>query len=66
MPGTSSVLLCELNSEGSLNKTEELIFQINQINLSLNKTRSCEGIKFMSRLKTWCLDGKENKGNGGN
>ena len=60
------MLLCKLNSEGPLNKTEELFFQIDQINLSLSKTRSCEGIKLLSRLKTWCSDGKENKGNGGN
>ena len=30
------MLLCGLNSEGSLNKTEELFLQIDQINLSLS------------------------------
>ena len=32
--GICSVLLCGLNSEGLLNKTEQLFLQINQINLS--------------------------------
>ena len=33
--GTCGVLLCGLNSEGPLNKAEELFLQIDQINLSL-------------------------------
>ena len=35
--GNMDVLLCGLNSKGSLKKTEELFLQIDQINLSLSK-----------------------------
>ena len=48
--GTCGVLLCGLNSEGPLNKTEELFLQIDQIKLSLSKMTQFTDLLFTKYL----------------
>ena len=48
--GTCGVLLCDLNSESPLNKTEELFLQIDQINLSLSKMTQFTYLLFTKYL----------------
>ena len=48
--GTCGVLLCDLNSESPLNKTEELFLQIDQINPSLSKMNQFTYFLFTNYL----------------